>query len=75
MVSTGQRDMITILRVYKFKLSEPWAYCMARMPSNKKSGRLSRNRDSTERFCKYEQQKYDLNRFSVDFRFMIKLSL
>ena len=76
MAVAGQQDMITILWVYKFKLNEPWAYCMARIPPIKESGRrLSRNPNSTERFCKYEQKKYDFNRFSADFCFMMKLSL
>ena len=40
MATAGQQDMITILWVYKFKLNEPWAYCMARMASFKESGRI-----------------------------------
>ena len=40
MAAAGQQDMITILLVYKFKLNEPWAYCMAQMPSIKESGRI-----------------------------------
>ena len=40
MAAAGQQDMITILLVYKFKLNEPWAYYMARMPSIKESGRI-----------------------------------
>ena len=40
MAAAGQQDMITILWVYKFKLNEPWAYCMAQMPSIKESGRI-----------------------------------
>ena len=32
MAAGGQQDMIIILWVYKFKLNEPRAYCMGRMP-------------------------------------------
>ena len=74
MVAAGQQGMITILWVYKFKLNESWAYSMARMPSIKKSGRIVKEPNFTENFCKYEQKKYDFNRFSADFCFMIKLS-
>ena len=38
MAATGQQDLITILWVYKFKLNELWAYCMAQMPSIKEYG-------------------------------------
>ena len=40
MAAAGQQDVITILWVYKFKLNESWAYCMARMPSIKEFGRI-----------------------------------
>ena len=40
MAAVGQQDMIKILWVYKFKLSEPWAYYMAWMPSIKIFGRI-----------------------------------
>ena len=76
MVAAGQQNMITILWVYKFKLNEPWVHCMAQMPSIKESERIVyRNPNSTERFCQYEQKKYDFNRFSADFYFMMKLSI
>ena len=48
-----------------------WPECL---PSKNMEG-LSRNPNSTERFCKYEQNKYDFNKFSADFCFMMKLSL
>ena len=76
MAAAGQQDMITILWVHKLKLNEPWAYCMARMPSIKEYGMIVyRNPNSTERFCKYEQKRYDFNRFSADFCSKMKLSL
>ena len=40
MATAGQQGMITILWVYKFKLNEPLAYCMAQMPFIKESGRI-----------------------------------
>ena len=67
MAAAGQQDMITILWVNKLKLNEPWAYCMARMPSLKNPGGLSRNRNSIERFCKYEQKKRILISFQQIF--------
>ena len=33
---------------------------------------LNRSCNSTESFCKYQQKKYDFNRFSADFCFMIR---
>ena len=39
MAAAGQRNMVTILWVYKFKVNEPKAYCLVRMPSIEESGR------------------------------------
>ena len=55
MAAACQQDMITILWVYKFKLNEnlgltTWPKCL---PLKNSEG-LSRNPNSTERFCKYE---------------------
>ena len=40
MAAAGQQDIITILLVSKFKLNEPWAYILGRMPSIKEFGRI-----------------------------------
>ena len=40
MAAADQQNMITNFLVYKFKLNEHWAYCMARMPSIKESRRI-----------------------------------
>ena len=51
MAAAGQQDMITILWIYKFKLNElgltAWPECL---PLKDPEG-LSRDRNSTERFC------------------------
>ena len=66
MAAAGQQDMITILMVSKFKSNQPRAYWAQYLLLKNPEG-LSGNYICTEHLCNYEQKKYNLNRFSVDF--------
>ena len=67
MAAAGQQDMITILWIYNLKLNEPWAHCMALVPSLKNPEELSGNRNSTERLCKNEPKSMILIGFQQIF--------